>query len=304
MHNQSKISNNVVFCFGEVLWDVFPSGARAGGAPFNVAYNLIKMGIDSKIISRIGKDDLGSKLQEKIKNWGFSDQYLQVDKNSPTGTVIAHIDEQNEAHYDIIYPVAYDFIEKTPELEKEVSEAQAFVFGSLIARGETSRSTLFDLLEVANLKVFDINLREPYCDFNIIEALLHKTDIVKMNESEMIRLLQHLEVSYSNEQEAVLFIQNHFKLKEVLLSKGSKGASYYKEDYEYFAPAIVIDVADTVGSGDSFLAGFISKRIHDASPKEIMERAVALGAFITSHHGACPDYEMADFENFLKLKKQ
>lgn len=196
------------------------------------------------------------------------------------------------------------YIEKTAELEKEVSEAHAFVFGSLIARNETSRNTLFALLEVANLKIFDINLREPYCDFNTIEALLYKTDIVKMNKAEMIKLLQHLNVSYTNEHDAVLFIQKHFKLNEVLISKGSEGASYYNKNTDYFAPAIPIDVADTVGSGDSFLAGFISKRIHDIPPKEIIEHAVALGAFITSHHGACPDYDLADFENFLKLKKQ
>lgn len=295
--------NKVVFCFGEVLWDIFPSGTKAGGAPFNVAYNLRKMGVDSRTISRIGDDELGRTLQTKIKNWGFSDNYLQIDKSQPTGTVHAHIDEDNEAHYDIVFPVAYDFIETTPELEKEVSEADAFVFGSLIARGETSRKTLFSLLEVAKLKIFDINLREPYCDFNIIQALLHKTDIAKMNKAEMKRLLEHLNVPYTIEHDAIRFIQDHFKINEVLISKGSKGALYYNGQDNYFAPATAIEVADTVGSGDSFLAGFTSKRIYNASPKEIMERAVSLGAFITSYHGACPDYEMEDFEKFLQMKK-
>lgn len=295
--------NKVVFCFGEVLWDIFPSGTKAGGAPFNVAYNLRKMGVDSRTISRIGDDELGRTLQTKIKNWGFSDTYLQVDKNQPTGTVYAHIDKENEAHYDIVFPVAYDFIENSAELEKEVSQADAFVFGSLIARGETSRKTLFRLLEVAKLKIFDINLREPYCDFNIIEGLLHKTDIAKMNKAEMKRLLEHLGVTYTDEHDAVRFIQDHFKINEVLISKGSKGALYYNGEDNYFAPAVAIKVADTVGSGDSFLAGFTSKRIYNAPPKEIMERAVALGAFITSHHGACPDYEMEDFEKFLQMKK-
>jgi fructokinase len=303
MSIQEKKSSNTVFCFGEVLWDIFPSGTRAGGAPFNVAYNLRKMGIDSRTISRIGDDELGRTLQTKIKNWGFSDKYLQIDKNHPTGTVHAHIDEDNEAHYDIIFPVAYDFIEYSTQLEQEVSEADAFVFGSLIARNETSRNTLFRLLEVAKLKTFDINLREPYCDFNIIEALLHKTDIAKMNKAEMIRLLEHLKVPYTDEHDAVRFIQDHFKIDEVLISKGSKGALYYDGHKDYFTPALSIDVADTVGSGDSFLAGFISKRILNAPPQEIMERAVALGAFITSHHGACPDYEMEDFEEFLEMKR-
>lgn len=302
MDNQSN--NKIVFCFGEVLWDIFPSGTRAGGAPFNVAYHLRKMGVNSRTISRIGDDELGRSLQTKIKNWGFSDNYLQVDTNHPTGTVHAHIDEHNEAHYDIVFPVAYDFIACSDALEQEVSDADAFVFGSLIARATTSRNTLFRLLEVAKLKIFDINLREPYCDFNVIEALLHKTDIAKMNKDEMMRLLAHLKVFYSDEHDAVRYIQDHFKIDEVLISKGSKGALYYDGYKDYFVPALSVDVADTVGSGDSFLAGFISKRIINAPPQEIMERAVTLGAFITSHHGACPDYQRKDFEDFLQLKSK
>lgn len=293
-------SNNKVFCFGEVLWDIFPDGTRAGGAPFNVAYNLRKMGIDSRAISRIGNDALGTKLQSQIKEWGFPEKYLQVDNNQPTGTVLAHFDADNEAHYDIVYPVAYDFIELKDGLATEVSQAEAFVFGSLIARGEVSRTTLFSLLEAAKLKIFDVNLREPYCDFKLIEALLHQSDIVKMNKAEMKRLLEFLNISYTNEHDAIRFIQDFFKLNEVLISKGSKGALYYDGNKNYKAQAIPIEVADTVGSGDAFLAGFTSKRIHNAPAEEIMKRAVALGAFITSKAGACPNYDLETFENFEK----
>jgi fructokinase len=299
MISQQGFQNNKVICFGEVLWDIFPGASRAGGAPFNVAYNLRKLGVDSRAISRVGDDELGRTLENKLLEWGFPKGYLQIDPSHPTGTVIANFDEYKEAHYNILYPVAYDYIEQTAGLPDEVSQAAAFVFGSLIARSELSRNTLFSLLEAAKLKVFDINLREPYCDFEVIESLMHKSDIVKMNKSELRRMLEHLGVSYTKEYDAVRFIQEHFNLNEVLLSIGSKGAIYYKGQLDYFTPAIPIMVADTVGSGDAFLAGFISKRINNAPPIEIINYAVALGAYITSQEGACPEYTLADFNRFV-----
>lgn len=299
MNIQPIKPNPVVFCFGEVLWDIFPNGTQAGGAPFNVAYHLRKMGVDSRAISRVGADRLGMSLQKKIKEWGFPEQYLQIDQNNPTGTVLASFDAQGEAHYDIIYPVAYDFIENTQGLEEKVSLADAFVFGSLIARGITSRNTLFSLLEAASLKIFDVNLREPYCDFEIIKTLMHQSDIVKMNKAEMIRLLEFLAIPFTNEYDAVRMIQDRFQLDEVLISKGSKGALYFKGQNDYFTAAFPIEVADTVGSGDAFLAGFISKRIQNVSPASMMQTAVGLGAFITAQKGACPTYQKSDFENFL-----
>lgn len=303
MNSQEIKSNPIVFCFGEVLWDIFPSGAKAGGAPFNVAYNLRKLGVDSRAISRVGTDELGVSLQNLVKGWGFPDAYIQKDANNPTGTVQANFDAQNEAHYDIVYPVAYDFIECSKELLDEVRAADAFVFGSLIARGTKSRQTLLSLLEVAQLKIFDVNLREPYCDFEIIQTLMHQSDIVKMNKAEMIRLLEFLLVPFTNEYDAVRWIQEHFQLKEVLISKGSKGALYFNEQNDYFTPAFPIEVADTVGSGDAFLAGFISKRIQNALPEPMMQTAVGLGAFITAQNGACPSYQKSDFEAFLASQK-
>lgn len=302
MENSIQLNNDRVFCYGEVLWDIFPYGARAGGAPFNVAYNLRRMGVNSRAISRIGNDDLGRQLHAKLTAWGFPQADLQIDQTQPTGTVRATFDEHGEAQYDIVEPVAWDFIENTPGLFNDVNNAAAFVFGSLIARSAASRNTLFELLEASNLKIFDVNLREPYCDFAVINQLLHKADIVKMNKAEMRRVLESMGTEYTTEHDAVRYIQDYFSVNEILISKGSKGALYYDGHQDYFAPAVPVTVKDTVGSGDSFLAGFISKRIQGASPEDIMLRATALGAFVTSQEGACPEYTLADFENFVSHK--
>lgn len=126
-------------CFGEVLWDIFPTGTRAGGAPFNVAYNLDKMGLEVKMISKIGNDDLGNQLLGQIKNWDISTEHIQTDVEKSTGTVLATFDENGEAHYDIINDVAWDHIEITQEHKELIKNSEAFVFGSLIARNEKSK---------------------------------------------------------------------------------------------------------------------------------------------------------------------
>ncbi|SDR13811.1 fructokinase [Chryseobacterium soldanellicola] len=287
-----------VVCFGEVLWDIFPEGTRAGGAPFNVAYNVYKAGTEVKMLSRIGNDELGKKLTDQIQEWGITTDYIQIDPEHSTSTVIAKIDQYNEATYEIINDVAWDYIEFLPEHKELISNAEAFVFGSLAARNPKTRETLLKLLEFAKLKIFDVNFRPPFIDINLIQELLHKADIVKMNKAEMRQIMSFLSEEYASEDDSATFIQNHFNIKEIILTKGSKGARYFVGDRNYGFSAIPITIADTVGSGDAFLSGFISKRIQGKSPEEIMKEAISLGAFITSKSGACPDYQYNEFEKF------
>lgn len=290
--------NSYVVCFGEILWDIFPSGIKAGGAPFNVAYNLNKMGAEVKMISKVGNDTLGNDLLNQIKNWDISTDFIQIDDEKPTGTVIANFDEHGEAHYDIVTDVAWDHIEISEDQKDLVKNSEAFVFGSLSARDPKSRKTLLSLLNTAKLKIFDVNFRPPFIDVELIKQLLHKADIVKMNKAEMRQIMQFFSEEYKSEDESAAFIQNHFNINEIVLTKGSKGARYFIGDRNYGFSAVPIEIADTVGSGDSFLAGFLSKRIEGKSPEEIMKQAVSLGAFITSKSGACPDYTYEEFKIF------
>lgn len=290
--------SNYVVCFGEVLWDIFPSGSRAGGAPFNVAYNLFKMGIDSKMLSRIGNDELGYHLLNQIKDWGITTDFIQVDKDKATGTVLADFDEHGEAVYNIVKEVAWDYIESLPEHKDLIQNSEAFVFGSLITRSEASQNTLLELLEYSKFRVFDVNFRPPFIDFEFIKKLLHKADLVKMNKAELRKIFEFLGEEYIDEDNSIRHLQVYFNLNEIVLTKGSKGARYFVGNSAYNFPAVHIEIADTVGSGDSFLAGFLSKRIQGRSPEEIMKQATSLGAFITSKSGACPDYTYEEFKVF------
>lgn len=286
-----------IACFGEVLWDIFPGGdRRAGGAPFNVAYHLSKMGVEVNMISSVGKDELGGELLQKIEDWKISTAGIQINDQYSTSTVIAAIDEHNDAQYDIVTDVAWDYIETTPINKHMVTTSDALVFGTLATRNDQSRNTLFELLEESSYNVFDINLRAPHYDVHVIKDLLHKTQLAKFNKAELRMMIEFMGKFYTTEEDSISFLQDTFGMNEVIVSKGSKGALYADHRDFYSIPTIPIQVKDTVGSGDSFLAGFLSKRLEKGtSADEIMHQAVSLGAFVTAQEGACPDYSQADF---------
>ena len=134
------MKSNKICCFGEVLWDIFKEGKKLGGAPFNVASSLEGLGADIEFISRIGKDNLGEEILIEIKNHGISTDYIQIDPINPTGKVKVSLDSKGSAKYKIETDSAWDFIETNEQSLTLVRNSKAFVFGSLIARGNSYKA--------------------------------------------------------------------------------------------------------------------------------------------------------------------
>jgi fructokinase len=298
-----KNINTSVVCFGEVLWDVLPTGRIPGGAPMNVAYHLHKLGADSKMISSIGNDVAGANLVVFLKTVGLSTDHIQLNQQFATSEVLASINDNNEVSYEIVYPVAWDKIAWQPGLAEMVSKANAFVFGSLSSRDNTSRETLLKLLDVANYRVFDVNLRSPNYTVGLVTDLLNRADMVKLNTSELIQIAQWYDANCQTEAQCIELLLCEFNVREILITKGSTGASYYTTSYRYDYPAYKISVADTVGSGDAFLAAFLAMKLSDEPVEVALDYAVAMGAFITSQSGACPEYSRYDLGRFIWKKK-
>lgn len=294
--------NNVV-CFGEVLWDKLPSGKKPGGAPMNVAYHLRQLGMNSKIVSRVGKDPLGEELLNFLTRIGLSTDNVQVDPEHDTSQVIATASPSGEMSYDIVSPVAWDFIDYDERTVNEVKNADMFVYGSLVARNEHTRDSLYKLIEHAQLKLFDVNLRAPHYEFSTINDLLEAADIVKMNEHEIVFIGNWLGSSSDNEQKLVELIQTRYQIREIILTKGADGASYYTLNERYDYKAYPVMVKDTIGSGDSFLAAFIRQKLLNFPVEEMLDFASALGAFVTSHAGANPEYDFRDLARFIWEKQ-
>ncbi|MEO7212983.1 carbohydrate kinase [Mucilaginibacter sp.] len=292
-----------VVCFGEVLWDILPDRRVPGGAPMNVAYHLHKLGVKSLVVSSIGNDEAGGELVEFLHSIGLSTNHVQVSPRQRTSEVLASIGDHNEVSYEIVYPVAWDKIVWEEPFAKAVSQASAFVFGSLSCRDEVSRSTLLRMLGHARYRVFDVNLRSPHYSVEIITSLLKHTNMVKLNVNELLLIAGWYDEKCQTESECVNLFFSRFGIEEVLITKGSAGATYYTPDYRYDYPAYKISVADTIGSGDAFLAAFLAMKLKNEPLEVALEHAVAMGAFITSQAGACPVYSKPEFGRFVWTKK-
>lgn len=284
-------------CYGEILFDVLPTEIKAGGAPMNVAYHLNKLGKRSTLISRVGEDKRGEDLIEFLKNRNIDTTNVQVDKEHATSVVIASPNEAGDMKYEIVENVAWDFIELKPDCEMLLKNSGYFVFGSLATRSAVSRNTLFSLLEVDCKKVFDINLRAPFIHKENIEYQLRKADILKMNEEEL-DLVSGWYADYNSIEEKINFLQDKFHLNTLIVTRGAKGAVVNRDGSFFKHAGFKVKVADTIGSGDSFLAGFLSSLLNKKSIADALDFACSLGAFVATQAGGCPDYKRDDIEKF------
>jgi fructokinase len=278
-----------VVSIGEILWDVFPEGKKAGGSSMNVALNLHKQGINSEFVSAIGDDENGKELIEFLASNDFPNHFIQVSV-LPTSTVQVKLDEQQEATYTIVEPVAWDEIELTDQLIHAVKNADALVYCSLTCRNETSRSTILNLLKHAKLKVFDINLREPFYTITTLKQLLAAADILKVNEHELVYLKNELNLTGNTDEPLLKQLSLLFNIQIICLTVGEKGAYVLHENFLHHHKGYAVKVADTVGAGDSFLATFVASYLNGYPMDTILDRACKVGSFVASQVGANPPY--------------
>ncbi|MDB4180939.1 carbohydrate kinase [Flavobacteriaceae bacterium] len=280
--------SNIV-CFGEVLWDVFPSYKKIGGAPLNVALRLNSFNNNVTIISSIGNDTNGIELLNYIKKEGLNSSYIQVNKTIKTSAVIVSLDASGSASYCIEFPCAWDYVATNESNRRVVKNSKAFVFGSLIARNEESYMTLLKLLNVAPFKVFDVNLRPPHYQLSVLEELMQIADFIKFNDDELFEICKAIGFNSNDLTKNIEFISDYTKTDLICVTLGAKGAVFYLNNLFYFNNGYKVKVVDTVGAGDSFLAGLIDKFLRNEHPQKAIDFACAVGALVASNVGANPE---------------
>ncbi|MFD2561308.1 carbohydrate kinase family protein [Aquimarina rubra] len=288
-----------ISCFGEVLWDIFPHHKKIGGAPLNVALRLKTMGIDSSIITRVGVDDLGHDLIAYIDKQGLSSETIQKDYQHHTGEVLVNLDSEGTASYEISRPVAWDFINSSKEALRDVKASDAIIFGSLAARNDISRKTLFDLLDEAKFKILDVNLRPPHYDSALLSELMKRANFIKLNDEELDEICNHFSIKETTLHKQIKEIANHTNTDQICVTKGGKGATLFYEGSLYHNNGYKIEVVDTVGAGDSFLATLISKLLQKSDPQLALDFACAIGAMVAGSEGANPVFEDKEIEDFI-----
>ncbi|WP_452232243.1 carbohydrate kinase family protein [Lacinutrix sp. MEBiC02595] len=288
-----------IVCFGEVLWDVFPTHKKIGGAPLNVALRLQSLDNNVAIITSIGNDKRGKKIEAYIIDHGVNTDNLQVDDKLKTGKVQVMLNTKGSASYDIKFPRAWDNIQLNENNKSITEDADAFIFGSLVARDETSRNTLYALLKLAKYKIFDVNLREPYYTTEVLNHLMQEADFIKFNDDEIFEIGEKLNSRTHSLEQNIKFIAAHTNTKTICVTKGRHGAILYYNNTYYYNSGYQIQVVDTVGAGDSFLATLISKLINGDDPQEAINFACAIGALVAGSEGANPEIKTEDIHKFI-----
>lgn len=290
-----------VCCFGEVLWDILPSQRVPGGAPMNVAIHLQNLGVTSVMISKVGNDSLGVELKSFLKSRQCTTDCIQIDSKFPTGTVVADTSNPKEVKYDIIENVAWDHIDFTNSIEEKIENAVALVYGTLSCRNEHSRKTLQVIIHKTKaLKIFDVNFRAPYYSKDLVAELIQTADVVKMNQDELEIINGWFGSPDFSFEEKIKNLKSHFKLKKILVTLGGDGASLTDDSGIIYSKVYKVEVKDTIGSGDSFLAAVIKNMLLKTSNKEMLAYACALGSIVASHHGANPEIKEDEIYSLMR----
>ena len=283
-----------LYCFGEVLWDLFPSGAKPGGAPMNVAIHAQNLGLESAVISAIGNDERGRKLLDILQERDVNTAYITTSKQ-PTGTVTVDTSNPSEVCYTIDEPSAWDFI-SSPEISWEPGDL--LLHGSLATRNKESYEALKSLRTQASMRVFDLNLRAPFINTERILALLEDTEIVKVNEEEYALLAQWLQLD-ADPGLGFEALHERFGTQELIVTRGSQGALWINNLETLQSKIFPITVKDTVGAGDSFLAAMLFGISHLVEPQLALDYAAALGAMVASKEGANPVISKTELKAFI-----
>ena len=285
-----------VICFGEALWDVLPSMRSVGGAPLNVAYHLKKLGVRAWPMSGVGNDPLGEELKSQIEEWGLPSDLICSVADRETGRSLVTVLE-GEPNFEVLKDVAWDYIDVTENWPVECQPAEALVFGSLAQRSARNRAVL-DAMFVAMpnaLKVLDVNLRDAFEDYEQIWALARSADLVKLNDEEMQALMQTT-ATRANAEDCARSFQREAGCETVCMTMGAQGAGLLRCDEWHWVDAVPVKVRDTVGAGDSFLAGLIyGLLITQEDATATLRRSATLASFVASSDGATPDYDIGEF---------
>lgn len=285
------MDENYVVGIGEVLWDVLPEGKKIGGAPANFACHVSQFGLNGLVISAIGKDRLGDEIINTFKRKGL--KYKLEETDFPTGTVEVTLDNAGIPEYDIKENVAWDNIPFTEEIRRIASRTQAVCFGSLAQRSPYSRKTINEFLDSmpdngSCIKVFDINLRQNFYNEEVVRKSISQCNILKINDEELLIIKDMLCLHGCSQNEFCGELMEIGNLRMLILTCGTRGSMVFSQDGISVLGTPKVQVADTVGAGDSFTAAFISSIIKGKTAREAHQAAVNVSAYVCTQSGAMP----------------
>ena len=292
----------IVIGLGELLWDLFPAGKKLGGAPANFAYITSLLGDRGIPASRLGQDALGAEAIRRLGELGLSTEFIQSDTDHPTGTVKVEVDPAGQPRFEIANPVAWDFLEWTPQWQELAQQTDAVCFSTLAQRSEPSRATMRSFLlgvRPGAVRVCDINLRQNFFTAQVVAESMKLATVVKLNHEELPRVMRLFELEHRDERDSAQRLLKSYDLKLICVTRGDGGSLLLSPGESSEHPGFKVKVADTVGAGDAFTAALVHGYLRGASLAEINDTANRVGAWVASQSGGTPSPKAGDLNQTL-----
>jgi fructokinase len=290
-----KAERTITLLYGLILFDIIEGRKYIGGPAINIALHMAYRQCPSSLISCVGNDELGRMAKKYLVDNHVDIGFVNADMEHETGWVKVRLDENGNPTFDIIRPVAFDYISLTDQQIQKLAENEydIFYFGTVVQRNLTSAETLRKLLNTLNYRetFFDINLRKGNYTKEVVDYSLSKTDILKLNEEELQLVAELLHANKKSEKDLVDWIFRNYPPHIILLTRGANGATVYTPDTREDIPSIKVSVKDTVGSGDAFSAGFIMEYIKSGNLLRAAQKGNELGAYVATRSGAVPELD-------------
>ena len=286
------MKKNLIIGLGEALWDMLPEGKKLGGAPANFAYHAGQFGLDTLAVSALGEDKLADETIEALEKNGLN--YLMPRVPYATGTVLVTLTGNGIPTYEIKENVAWDNIPFTPEIEEAAAGCRAVCFGSLAQRNVVSRGTIQRFLDATPadcLKICDINLRQQFFSKEVLEDSFHRCNILKINDEELVVVSRMFGYQELDDAKVCQQIVKDYNLQLLVLTCGTNGSYVFTADgQQSYQPTPKVEVADTVGAGDSFTGSFCAAVLNGKPIAEAHHIAVEVSAYVCTQNGAMPKY--------------
>ena len=255
----------MILVCGEALYDVFFASeaetgfmldARIGGSAFNVAVGLARLGQEVALLTGISTDRTGRKLVASLAREGVETKHLAM-KDAPTTLALVELTDDGSARYTFRGEGAADRL-VTAEDVPDLGHVAALVFGCFSLLTTPTGDTFLSMAsDPRPIKVLDPNIRptvEP--DMEVwrtrVEAFAAHADIIKISEEDIGLLYPDAPF----DPIARRWLERGAAL--VALTRGSEGAHVVTRKGAVDVPSERVEVVDTVGAGDSFLAALLT----------------------------------------------
>jgi len=281
---------NVIVGIGEILWDMLPSGKVIGGAPANFAYHAQELGESSIVVSCVGNDELGREIISSLEKKDMPTEFLYIDKSHPTGVVSARINKEGKPSYLIQEEVAWDYIPTSTLIRELAFKSAAVCFGTAAQRSQLSRMTIqtfVGLMEQDSIRVFDINLRQNFYSQDVIETSLSLANVLKLNVNELSVVKKLLRLN-GDEKKILNELSRKYSLNLIALTRGREGSILFTEGKTSNHEGHKINVEDTVGAGDAFVAGLVTGMLRGYELDDLHNKANRVASYICSKRGGTP----------------